>query len=369
MKKLIAGGLGHIPWKKVILMIVFGFFMLGVISLAKKFPTNSSQNNPANNTRSKYEQTILPTLSQPSGSLRIIVEPDDHMQTIYRAVQSAKSSIEIVIYELDDSKLEKLLAQKASQNVSVRVILNKTQAFSGQTSPRQKAALDYLTSHGVLAKLSSSRFTYTHQKTIVLDHQTAIIMTMNLAEKYYATSRDFGVIIASPPDISAIEQTFDADWSDKQLPSQNGKDLLWSPGAETAMTNLINQAQKTLDIYNEEMYDDTITNALIAAEKRGVAVRIVMTYSTGEKPAFNKLVQNVILLRTYSSSSKQLYIHAKMILADDHYAIIGSQNFSWTSLEKNRELGIFINESKSVRILKQTFDQDYSNARIYVPKQ
>ena len=368
MRKLITGGLRHVPWKKVFIAIIFGAFMLGVISLAKRLPTNSSQTTSQPSTRSKYEQTSLPTISQPTGSLRVIVEPDDHMQTIYRAVESAKTSIDIVIYELDDAKFEELLAQKASEKVSVRVILNKTQAFSGQTSPRQKAALDYLTSHGVLAKLSSSRFTYTHQKTIVIDHQTAIIMTMNLAEKYYATSRDFGVIISSPPDISAIEQTFDADWTDKPIPSQNGDDLLWSPGAETAMIALINQAQKTLDVYNEEMYDTDITNALVAAEKRGVQVRIVMNYSTGEKSVFNTLVQSGVLLRTYSSSSKNIYIHAKVILADNAYAIIGSQNFSWTSLEKNRELGIFVNESTSLQVLKKVFEADYKGARIYKVK-
>ena len=337
--------------------------MLIIITIGTKIPNSNNSDQ-----HSKYEQTILPTPIQPAGSIRIIVEPDDHMQTIYQAVSKATHSIDIVIYELDDKKLEMLLATAAQHGITVRVILNKIQAFGGKISPTQQSAFDFLNSHGVQAKFSSSRFTYTHQKTIVIDNTVALIMTMNLATKYYATSRDFGVIISSPHDLPAIETTFESDWSDKPIDSQNGDDLLWSPGAETAMINVINKSQKTLDIYNEEMYDDTITNALIKAAKRGVHVRVTMTYSTGEKPAFNNLVSNGVSLRTYSGSSKTMYVHAKMILADDNYAIVGSQNFSWTSLEKNRELGIFITDPKSISILEKTFNADFDGARIYKPK-
>ena len=272
----IKNGLKGISWKKVFLAIAAIGFMFVIIAIDARIPRSAEQ-------LSKYEQKTLPSISQPTGSLHVFVEPDDHMQTIYRAVARAKQSIDIVIYELADQKLEHLLAADAARGVSVRVILNKVQAFGTKTSPSQQAAFDFLNSHGVQAQFSSEYFTYTHQKTIVIDDSTALIMTMNLASNYYATSRDFGVAISDPKDIAAIEKTFDADWSDKILASQNADDLLWSPGAETAMIDIINRAQKTLDVYNEEMQDPDITNALIAAAKRGVSVRVDMTYSTTEK--------------------------------------------------------------------------------------
>jgi phosphatidylserine/phosphatidylglycerophosphate/cardiolipin synthase-like enzyme len=363
MKDLVKRVLGWISWKKVFLGMAAIGFMFAVIAIGSRIPKASERH-------SKYEQKTLPSLplNFQAGTIHVFVEPDDHMQTIYRAVANAKHSIDIVMYEFDDQNLENLLAETAKRGVTIRILLNKNQAFSGKISPQQQAALDFFQSHGISAEFAPAYFTFTHQKTIVIDDQIALVMTMNLASKYYATSRDFGVALSDPTDISAIEKTFDADWNQKTIPSQNGDDLLWSPGAETAMLNIINGTQKTLDVYNEEMYDDTITDALIAAAKRGVEVRVTMTYSTGEKSVFNNLVQNRVQLKTYASSSKKLYIHAKMILADNDYAIVGSQNFSWTSLEKNRELGIFITDPNSISVLEKTFQEDFDAARVYEMK-
>jgi phosphatidylserine/phosphatidylglycerophosphate/cardiolipin synthase-like enzyme len=58
-----------------------------------------------------------------------------------------------------------------------------------------------------------------------------------------------------------------------------------------------------------------------------------------------------------------------MILADNDYAYLGSQNFSFYSLEKNRELGIFITDTSILSQLEKIFNQDYAGARVYsVPK-
>ena len=67
------------------------------------------------------------------------------------------------------------------------------------------------TSHSVKVVWSSSKFEYTHQKTLVVDRSEAVIMTANLTSQYYATSRDFLVTDTSRPDVDAIGAVFDAD--------------------------------------------------------------------------------------------------------------------------------------------------------------
>ncbi|MFH0879311.1 MAG: phospholipase D-like domain-containing protein [Lentisphaerota bacterium] len=58
-----------------------------------------------------------------------------------------------------------------------------------------------------------------------------------------------------------------------------------------------------------------------------------------------------------------LYIHAKMILADygaaQAAAFLGSENFSRTSLDRNRELGILVTETPILDRLHQVFEQDW----------
>ena len=106
-------------------------------------------------------------------------------------------------------------------------------------------------------------------------------------------------------------------------------------------------------------------NALAAAERRGVSVRVVMSSpfdkngnptpkdeitvmtKTGLKPGsykFSYLVSNGVSVRFFSSNSdsKALYIHAKAIVADGLNAFMGSENFGYASMNYNRELGLML---------------------------
>ena len=56
-------------------------------------------------------------------------------------------------------------------------------------------------------------FEYTHQKTIVIDGKTALIMTANLTSRYYATRRDFLIQDTKQADLKAITAVFNADFA------------------------------------------------------------------------------------------------------------------------------------------------------------
>jgi phosphatidylserine/phosphatidylglycerophosphate/cardiolipin synthase-like enzyme len=56
----------------------------------------------------------------------------------------------------------------------------------------------------------------------------------------------------------------------------------------------------------------------------------------------------------------QLYIHAKMIVADGSLAFVGSENFSTTSLDNNRELGVLLTNAQIISTLQQTFQSDWA---------
>ncbi len=190
-------------------------------------------------------------------------------------------------------------------------------------------------------------------------------MTFNLTPQYYATSRDFGVTDKDANDVSSIESVFNADWQNIKIsPTPSGDDLLWSPGSEAATITLINKAKISLKIYNEEMADSKIVSALGSAAMRGVHVQVVMTNQSSWHRNFNSLKADGVSIRTYHGETP-LYIHAKMILADGKTAFVGSENFSLTSLTRNRELGIIITDKKLLDSLNATFSSDYKNATPY----
>ena len=63
------------------------------------------------------------------------------------------------------------------------------------------------------------------------------------------------------------------------------------------------------------MADDAVTNALLAAARRGVKVEVVMTRQSDWYGAFSALARGGVSVRTYAASAP-LYIHAKAIVVD-----------------------------------------------------
>ncbi len=303
----------------------------------------------------------LPQIYSATGTLSLITEPDQGTQPLLSLVNSAKKSVDLVMYQMTDKDISDVLINAHKNGVNVRVLLNLGY-FGKKETKTNDLAYQYLQQNGISVHWTPAYFALTHQKTIVIDNEKALIMSWNLVPKYYSTGRDFGILDTNPKDVLAIENTFSADWDNKQIDSQNGDDLVWSPGSENDMLLIIKDAKKTLDVYNEEMNYDVITSALKDAEARGVSVRIVMTYSTPNKPIFKDLIANNIKIHTFSGS-KKLYIHAKAIIADESEAFVGSENFSFTSLNKNRELGIFIKDQDIISSLENTFTTDWQNGK------
>jgi cardiolipin synthase len=306
----------------------------------------------------------LPVNSTSNGLTKIIIEPDDGITPVLNLINNAEKSIDLVIYQMTDKDISDALINAKERGVHVRVLLNLGY-YGKKENTTNDLAYQYLQNGGVEVHWAPKYFALTHQKTLVIDNNKALIMTWNFVPKYYPTGRDFGILDSDINDVTAIEKTFEADWNNKQIDTQLGDDLVWSPSSENDLLLIIENTKETLDIYNEEMNYDVITKAIKSAEARGVQVRIVMTYNSANKQVFNDLIESGAEIHTYSASSKKIYIHAKTIISDSKYAFVGSENFSFNSLNKNRELGIFVKDSSVISPLLNTFNFDFQNGKVF----
>jgi phosphatidylserine/phosphatidylglycerophosphate/cardiolipin synthase-like enzyme len=293
-----------------------------------------------------------------SSPLRLVVEPDQGMQPIYDFVSSAKTSIDMTMYELVDTQMVTLLSQAAKNGVAVRVILDQNlEMMSNQT------AYDALGAAGVQMHWADTGYSATHQKTITVDGKTSAVMSLNLAASEYPTSRDFAVFDTDATDVAAIETTFAADFTNTNIAPPNGDDLVWSPtNATSALVGIIAGAQQTLLVENEEMGNADIVNALLAAAGRGVDVKVVMENSRTWTIEFGQLQAAGVKLAVYRHAA--IYIHAKVIIADYGTSaakvFVGSENFSVASLRYNRELGILTADTGILDGLQKTLSSDYT---------
>jgi phosphatidylserine/phosphatidylglycerophosphate/cardiolipin synthase-like enzyme len=282
------------------------------------------------------------------------------MGAVYQAITGARASIDLVMYELEDTTAVSDLIQAKDRGVSVRVILDQAYAKSQNGS-----AYATLAAHGVDVHWSSAQVDITHQKTLIVDSDEALVMTGNMTSQYYAATRDFILADTDARDVVAIEAVFDADFSNTAVQPSLSDDLIWSPGSAAALAALIQGAKKELLVENEEMSDQEIVGALEAAAQRGIDVQVCMTDSSSWSSEFSDLIHAGVKVYTYSPDAA-LYIHAKAIVADPGSDsvrwFLGSENFSSTSLDRNRELGIEIGEASIGNRLSSVIDGDIAGA-------
>ena len=116
-----------------------------------------------------------------------------------------------------------------------------------------------------------------------------------------------------------------------------------------------------------EFSDTTAENDLAAAARRGVEVQVCGENQSGEYDrAYSKLARAGIRISYYSSSTG-FYIHGKVIEADYGTAhgkvFIGSENFSDTSLNDNRELGLISSSHAVMSAIARSFAADFRNGQ------
>jgi phosphatidylserine/phosphatidylglycerophosphate/cardiolipin synthase-like enzyme len=295
--------------------------------------------------------------AQAAGTYSLLVFPDQGHTAVYNLINSASRSIDVTMYELRDTTAVTDLVNREKAGVTVRVILD------GAHTSVNRTAYSTLKTGGVGVTYSSSAFVYTHQKSITVDGTTSLIMTGNLDSTYYSSDRDYGVFDTDTADVAAIEQVFNADYAKTSITPSDGDNLVWSPtDSQSRLLALINGAQHTLDVEELEFGDTALVNAIVAAERRGVTVRVVGMDPSSYQNTFTSVVNAGGKVVTYDGTG--LYIHAKAIVADDNTptakVFAGSENFSDNSLNHNRELGLIITDSSVLSGVESTFNADFA---------
>jgi len=147
----------------------------------------------------------------------LIVQPDDGRTLVLNALNAARKSIDLTIYELSDAQIISALTAAHKRKVTVRVLYNW---YSFPADTQQRDVIPYiqqLTAAGIQCKEAPRNFEVTHEKAFVIDDTTAIVMSFNLTSEYFTDTRDFGIMTTVPAEVTEIEAVFTADWNSKPV--------------------------------------------------------------------------------------------------------------------------------------------------------
>lgn len=295
--------------------------------------------------------------SPPAAPVRIVVVPGDNGAALLGAVRGATQSVYVSMYLLTWDTFEKALLERHRAGREVKVVLN--QKFPGEVSgnPNQEA-YDLLTQGGISVAWAPAVYPFTHAKYVLIDEREAWVMTMNATNTSPFQNREFLAVLSRREDLQELRGIFDADFGNLAYTRQGN--LVVSPiNARARLEALVEGATSRIDMEAESLSDDGIVEALVRAKGRGVAVHIAVatgTHTPAEADAHAVLKGAGIRVVEVARP----YIHAKAIAVDRARAYVGSQNFTFTSIQRNREVGVITDVPAEVKKVTDTIDADYA---------
>jgi cardiolipin synthase A/B len=294
----------------------------------------------------------------------LIVLPDDTAQPILDALAAARRSLNIRMFLFTDPTLIKAVIATHSRGVKVRVMLNPARR-SGEEE--NKESRKTLAAAGIEVRDSNPDFDLTHQKSMVIDDETGFVESLNWETRDLTETRDYAVVTTNKHEVAEMVACFEADWAREKFVAPSGSRLIWCPdNGRERIAAVIDSAKKTLWLQNERYQDTVIIERLVRAANRGVRIHIMARPPHTLK--MEKLVEGVGGLRIMRDVGakihklKGLKLHAKMILADEERAVVGSINLAPGSFDARRELAIDVDSHHVVDRLKRITRHDWEHS-------
>jgi cardiolipin synthase A/B len=304
-----------------------------------------------------------------ANTLRLIVEPDEGVAPVRELIDSAQTSLLIKQFTFTEPSLIQAVIDRRRAGVNVRVMLNAARSGGDRANDETYAQFE---ASDIAVQWASPNFYVTHEKSVVVDEQVALVATFNMCDKYFTRTRDYGVITDNPLHVAQIAEVFNADWDHADWTPTRYDGLLWSnSNSRLHMARFIDTAKHRLAIQHPKYVDAVILDHIAAAAGRGVNVHVLCGGRHG--------ISDVDVLDTFASlrtlrrfgvkvrKQKNLRVHAKLLIVDDVHALVGSMNIDRSAFDLRRELGIAILQQDVVTKLKSVFDEDWSLSHHYDP--
>ena len=303
------------------------------------------------------EECLAGLGAPPSDVTGVFVEPDDGYAPVVDEIEAARCTLDLTMYMLTDDVLFEALIDADTRGVRVRVILDE-HPF-GMFGDQQEA-FERLEDGGVEVTWGQAAFQFTHAKYMVVDGRVALIMNQNFTGAAFTSNREFGVITTSGPQVEQVQAIFAADWASEPSGEIEGPLFVSPDNSRARLLELIASAVVSIDFYAELIRDVEVLQALEDAVSRGVRVRLIMNASLDPEDveAIEELVANDVEVRLIES----LYIHSKTMIVDGNRALVGSINYSMTSLDRNREVAMLVDEQVLVSRITSVFERDWVRA-------
>ena len=386
----------------IALVMVTAWFLLALFK-----PTMNYRVDPPTATlESKEFWRMLESLSdsrlQYNNRIQVLPNGENYYRAELETIAQAQHSIHLEMYIFHDGEIGKrfvdAIAERARAGVQVRMVVDAI----GSLSTKKSFFQPILDAGGKIHWYHPVRWynwdkvnNRTHRELIVIDGRKGFIGGAGVADHWLTQDkeghprwRDTMVFIEGPA-VSALQGTFVENWleaSGEVISDPSFFPIITGEGETPAMVvnssasaggstrarilfqTLLASAKSSIVMSTPYFLpDDDARKDLIKAVKRGVSVKIItpgnrtdheITRSSSRR-LYGELLENGVEIYEYQPTM----IHAKVLVVDGKWSIVGSTNMDNRSFELNDEVNLAAFDGDMSRRLTEDFNEDLRSSR------
>ena len=309
------------------------------VQVPLELPTDRVSNailklDPEGHAAVEWAEKKTRTSSRSSTHVKLIIQPDDGLTPLLQAVDSAKKTIDIVIFRFDRPELEKALEAAVARGVVVRALIAHTNR-GGEKSLRKLE----------LRLLRGRRHRGAHRRRpAALSRQDddrrrrAPRVRLQLHQARHREEPQLRHRHARPAAGEGGDRAVRGRLHAAALLACNHDRLVVSPETLARAADRVHQRREeaAADLRREGQRQPDAARARRTRAKAGVEIRII-----------GKIEKSVAGVEARKLPG--LRLHVRAIVRDGSAAFVGSQSLRKLELDGRREVGVIVNDTRSRR--------------------
>ena len=309
---------------------------------------------------------------------------------ICQEIKEAKTTIHIATYIFGKgapaTKIAELLAQQARNGLTVRLLLDSLGCWNTTRRLRcrlRSAGVEVAMFMPVIPfQTHSNANLRNHRKLAIFDHRCALVGGHNIDRRFIGANHDptrfadLSVAISGPA-VAHLSRTFIADWAFatrrnaaafkptlEYQPEKRGNSAInvIASGPDVPNDPLWEQILLLINTFKEQLTiitpyfipDEVIFQTLIVQARSKKKIRIILPLRSNH--AITDIARHNYLEGLHEAGVEirfftERMLHAKLTIADDSHALLGSANIDMRSLFLNFEIGLLHHAKSDITAL------------------
>lgn len=284
-------------------------------------------------------------------------------QSLWSPISSwPQPSFSFWLYNFTYEDAKRRMQELGSKQVLIQwIIENKQYASDGsQFSTLQDIFRDNSSVH----MIGDDRLgvNYQHAKTFFTQNRF-IIQTANMTYSSFRANRELFFLSSHTGILVSLQRLFQNDWAWRPTRTDAlHPNLVVCPiNCRDRVESLLESAQTSIYMYQQYIQDENIQTILAEKKTQWLDIKLILGNDPKEKWSVWPTIPTVLDDSIFVQSSP--YVHAKAILVDNQFLLVGSMNISPNSLDNNREIGILLLDSELIRKFQNMFLKDWTTLK------